>query len=280
MTWKKMNDFDQEMPFGMELYKGKGEKLKGFAVKFDPHFFQIKVKKSTAKYGSTLSQFMNAYGALIGINGGYFGFSSNGIMSVSLILDSFKLHSQNIVQINQNGNKFYPTRSAFGIFENDKPEIVWNLYSKETKKLYSIYKPVPNWKNSIFGDFEKTEPTWTPESAVGGGPVLVKKRKVKVCYKEEKFENAFPEHGRAPRSGIGFDAESNIYLILVDGYSAASRGLTLTEFANIFLDFNVIDAMNLDGGGSSQINFKSNILNTPADGRERKIVSALLILPK
>ena len=35
------------------------------------------------------------------------------------------------------------------------------------------------------------------------------------------------------------------------------------------------DAMNLDGGGSSELVLKGDIMNTPSDGQERPVASAL-----
>jgi exopolysaccharide biosynthesis protein len=40
-----------------------------------------------------------------------------------------------------------------------------------------------------------------------------------------------------------------------------------------------VDALNLDGGGSSEMVVKGKVVNRPSDGRERRITNAVLILP-
>ena len=41
-----------------------------------------------------------------------------------------------------------------------------------------------------------------------------------------------------------------------------------------------VDAMNLDGGGSSEMVINGKILNKPSDGRERSVGDAVVIVPK
>jgi exopolysaccharide biosynthesis protein len=45
------------------------------------------------------------------------------------------------------------------------------------------------------------------------------------------------------------------------------------------LDLGVIDAYNLDGGGSSAFVFDGRVLNRPSDGSERPVVNNIVIMP-
>src|SRR5690606_28751360 len=57
-----------------------------------------------------------------------------------------------------------------------------------------------------------------------------------------------------PRTGAGVTAEGELVLLLVDGrQDAISEGVTTTEMGEIFAEFGVVDAINLDGGGSSTL---------------------------
>ena len=68
---------------------------------------------------------------------------------------------------------------------------------------------------------------------------------------------------------------------VVDGRQAHSRGCTLQEWADILINqFGAVDAINLDGGGSTELIVKDSIVNSPSDGRERAVGSALMIIPK
>jgi exopolysaccharide biosynthesis protein len=53
----------------------------------------------------------------------------------------------------------------------------------------------------------------------------------------------------------------------------------MDEFARIMRDLGAVDALNLDGGGSSTMVVQGEVVNRPSDGRERSISSAILILP-
>ena len=87
--------------------------------------------------------------------------------------------------------------------------------------------------------------------------------------------------GRHPRTGIGVTGDGKLLLVVVDGRSRRSVGMTLRRFARTFLDLGAVEAVNLDGGGSSAMWIKGRgIVNSPSDpGGERPVVNAVMILP-
>ena len=87
-------------------------------------------------------------------------------------------------------------------------------------------------------------------------------------------------YGRAPRTAVGVTQKGNILFAVVDGRQSHSHGLTLTEFADLLVQFGVRDAINLDGGGSSEIYADGDVLNSPSDGSERAVGSALILQKK
>ena len=115
---------------------------------------------------------------------------------------------------------------------------------------------------------------------VGVGPRLVKNGQIYVTADEEYFP-ADIRVGRAPRSAFGVTKYGDYIFAVVDGRQAHSRGCTLQEWADILINqFGAVDAINLDGGGSTELIVKENIVNSPSDGSERPVGSALMILPK
>lgn len=117
-------------------------------------------------------------------------------------------------------------------------------------------------------------------NVIGAGPRLVKDGKVFVTAAEEKFPNDI-RNGRAPRSAVGVTIYGDYIFAVVDGRQAHSRGCTLEEWANILAKhFGAYNAINLDGGGSTELIVKDSLVNKPSDGRERQVASALVILPK
>lgn len=127
--------------------------------------------------------------------------------------------------------------------------------------------------------------SWLPsvgaiEQLVGGWPVILRDR---VTMVDEAATREFTAAGNAnvrhPRSFVGFDADtSHLYLIAVDGRSAASVGMTLVEAAEFLRAQGVAHALNLDGGGSTALILDGKVINTPSDrGGERAVANALLI---
>ena len=115
---------------------------------------------------------------------------------------------------------------------------------------------------------------------VGAGPRLVMGGQVYVTADEESFPNNISV-GRAPRAAFGVTMYGDYIFAVVDGRQAHSRGCTLQEWADILVNqFGAVDAINLDGGGSAELIVKGNIVNSPSDGKERPVASALMIVPK
>ena len=115
---------------------------------------------------------------------------------------------------------------------------------------------------------------------LGAGPRLVANGQISVTADAEEFPPDI-RVGRAPRSAVGVTKWGDYILAVVDGRQASSRGCTLQEWAEILLNkFGAVNAINLDGGGSSELVVKEKIVNNPSDGGERSVGSALAILPK
>ena len=115
---------------------------------------------------------------------------------------------------------------------------------------------------------------------IGAGPRLVMDGKVFVTADEEKFPKDI-RIGRAPRSAVGVNEYGDYIFAVVDGRQAHSKGCTLQEWAEILLnEFGAVNAINLDGGGSTELIVKDFLVNKPSDGHERLVASALAILPK
>lgn len=124
-------------------------------------------------------------------------------------------------------------------------------------------------------------PAWNDvEEAVGGGPRLVAGGVVRITGSEERFRKDVLE-GRAPRSAVGITRDNKLLLVAVDGRQPGySAGMTLHELALFLIDLGATDAMNLDGGGSTSFILDGEVVNSPSDGEERPVGSALLICQK
>ncbi|WP_227013944.1 phosphodiester glycosidase family protein [Paenibacillus psychroresistens] len=83
---------------------------------------------------------------------------------------------------------------------------------------------------------------------------------------------------KEPRTLIGHFSNGDLLFIVIDGRQKGSAGVTLEDAQDKLLEFNVKDAYNLDGGGSSAFYYNGKILNNPSDGSERVLVSNFLVM--
>lgn len=121
------------------------------------------------------------------------------------------------------------------------------------------------------------DPWWDGiADALGGGPVLVRAGAV-VSQAGEWFTSNQLD-ARHPRTAVGQLADGRILLVVADGRSARSWGLTISQLANEMLRLGAVEAMALDGGGSSTMAFDGAVLNRPSDGSERLVADSLQLL--
>lgn len=107
----------------------------------------------------------------------------------------------------------------------------------------------------------KTIPNWdNVKHIISGGPYLVKNGEVFVDMTEQKLDAI---GGKNPRTAIGYTQDGNFIMVAVDGREGASVGLTLKELAWFMKSIGCINAMNLDGGGSTVMYVNGRVVNMP-----------------
>jgi exopolysaccharide biosynthesis protein len=173
-------------------------------------------------------------GAVLAINGDYYGFRTTGIVIRNGVAFRDKGARQGIA--------FYTDGSA-------------KLYD-ETKTTAAELVAAGVWNTLSFGP-----------SLVEGGKVLSGIDEVEV---DTNFGNHSVQ-GNQPRTGVGLVGGNHLLFVVVDGRSTGySRGVTMTELAQIFVDRDASLAYNLDGGGSSAMVFNGKLVNNPlGKGQER-----------
>ena len=103
----------------------------------------------------------------------------------------------------------------------------------------------------------------TPEAveSVGGSPVLL--RDGRRVFDDVASSLVRQRH---PRTIVGRPASGDVLLVTVDGRQPGySDGMTLAEAADLMRSLGAVEALNLDGGGSSTFVAKGRVLNQPSD---------------
>ena len=121
------------------------------------------------------------------------------------------------------------------------------------------------------------QPDWSVVSdAIGGGPVLV--RDGAPVYRANEGFTTSQLAPRGPRTAVGQRADGGIILLTTDGRQPGfSVGMTNFELAQALVRYGAVRGMGLDGGGSSTLAFEGTVLNSPSDGRERPVATALML---
>ncbi|MGI8811506.1 MAG: phosphodiester glycosidase family protein [Pyrinomonadaceae bacterium] len=115
------------------------------------------------------------------------------------------------------------------------------------------------------------------EDAVAGVPRLIMNGRVDVTWQAEKSSQSFVET-RHPRTAVAKLNDGKFLMITVDGRSESSGGIGLYDLANLLLELGAVDAMNLDGGGSTTMYLDGKVVNHPSDKEgERKVSDALIV---
>lgn len=105
--------------------------------------------------------------------------------------------------------------------------------------------------------------------AISGGPALIHDGR-RAAYRSESV--------RHPRTALGWSREE-FFLVQVDGRQPSlSVGMTLPELTDYLLKLGCVEALNLDGGGSSTIWVDGHVMNNPCEGTERPTGSALVVV--
>ena len=128
---------------------------------------------------------------------------------------------------------------------------------------------------------EQAESWKQAANVIGGGPQLITNGGVEITNAAEKILPSFVSDYH-PRTAIAKLKSGQILLVTVDGRQPGeSIGMSLTMLANLLLEFGAVEAINLDGGGSTTMVIKNKVVNKPSDATgERPVSDAILVYPR
>lgn len=186
----------------------------------------------------------------------------------------------------QLGEEYVGTIETIGIgsSEADLSEDYIVLASNGTKTDWVKKNLKPGDKIKIKLDYSRPNIV----EAVGAYSYLVKDGK---ALTSQEMINAGASsslvNSRRSRTAVGITANNRVIAITSDGGTPSkgiSDGITLAEMAQVLKDLGAVQAVSLDGGGSTQMNVKLNgendlnIVNRPSDGSQRAITNGILFV--
>lgn len=115
--------------------------------------------------------------------------------------------------------------------------------------------------------------------AISGSHVLIKRGRleegISTCEQPQAYCGNL-----AARTSVGISANNYLIIVVVEGSASDPRAaMTLEELAKLHLELGSVDALAMDGGGSSTLVVDTGngpqILNNPSDGSERVVSNHL-----
>ena len=207
-------------------------------------------------------------GPLVVVNTSFFSFATH--QNLNLVMAEGRLLAYNQHAVAGKGKDTLTWRhalaSAIGIDRNRRADVAWTFTDSSRTTPLAIQRPLSGWRDSV-SLLTKTRlrsriksskvltgslRPWVMHTAVGGGPVLVQSGQRRVTNNEEwKFAGKAIDD-RHPRTAMGYTADGRLIILAVEGRNPGrAEGVTLTELADLLVQLGCIEALNLDGGGSS-----------------------------
>lgn len=297
--WINLDSLFQPLPASVHIYKST-DTLDG---KPNVMYYAIAdLKDENLKFTSdtsmnrrlTPSQFYKKNdNPLLVVNCSFFSFATN--RNLNVVVKDKKILSYNEHTIPGKGKDTLTYSHTFfgaiGISKKRNADVAW-VYSDSTKRfLYASQKTVHFFKDSLSGinlGYEKNEvkspahfSKWKMQTAIGGGPVLLQNGEIKISNNEEMKFSGKAINDHHPRTAIGYTKDNHLIILVCEGRSETAAGLTLNQEARILKDIGCVEALNLDGGGSSCMLINGRETNTPSSkGVQRQVPSVFLIFDK
>lgn len=289
--WSKAADLNANLPLGIEIYRGSGDGLVAYYAKLNtiknPNL-DWNVEAYLSGGGRTPTQYVASAlkKAYVAVNGGFFD-HGNAKQSLSLIVQNGSVMTVGATEVARNSRIYYPTRGAFGQDINGVTSAVWPYPVGSSNTLYAYPQASPNDASKPpqpqpSASFPAGARIWQAKKAIGAGPLLIKngvKVQQEVAELIDSTSGINPDTA-GPRTAVAKLADGSIVLMVLDGRSTLSRGVTTTELRDILFKLGATEALNLDGGGSTTMVVNGVVLNHPSDGTQRYMPSVVMFQDK
>ena len=296
MRWVNVDSLFGPLPASVQVFRSvdslDGSPFIGYYVKA-----RLKDRKLAFTVDTTLGRrltpaayFERNNQPLVVVNCTFFNFDKN--QNLNLVIRDGNIVGYNNHSIPMRGKDTFqyrhPLASALGITKKRKADVAWTLTDTSRSFAYaSQLAPVKPIRDSVmrpsFTDlqtgyrlhYEK----WKMKTAIGGGPVLVQEGRVKITNNEELKFAGKAIGDKHPRTCIGYTTDGYLIIMAIQGrFPGIAEGATLEQGARILVGIGCVEALNLDGGGSSCLLINGKETIQPSDkGGQRPVPAVFLI---
>lgn len=173
-------------------------------------------------------------------------------------------------------------KKAGGLKGTTQLDVAYTFTDSLLNKVYFQSTPMIPFRDTIaklplsHPRLKEVKP-WNVNWAVGGGPVLIRDQQIIISNEEEKKFAGKGISDKHPRTAMGYTKEGNLIIIAIQGrMKGIAVGSTLPETAALLLELGCVEALNLDGGGSSCLLVNGKETIKPSDPTGERPVPAVL----
>jgi len=278
IVWKELNWNQYD---GIKVLEGRNSSLPinawaAIVNNKDPNINIDVIASDDLDRKETLSHFSKNNKAKVIVNGGYFLMNKNPTEHVGLLYVNNHTISPALKSLIRNDKRYFTARGALGFFDNGDIDIAW--VTSRNDSLFYFPEPVKNSPDNPATSFDFTKSLyWDADDAVHAGPVLIHNGEIRITVNEEVFFGSSVSKIH-PRTAAGYRKNGDLVLLIVDGRQLNSRGVDLMELAIIMRDLDCVEAINLDGGGSSAMVVDGKLINRPSGtSSQREVMSAIAV---
>ncbi len=189
------------------------------------------------------------YGALGGINGGFFG-ETRGAQkeAIGLLVTDGVVQASGQRRLSRGGAPHRYARCVLGVASDGRPHIGWATGKRASRPVLTEYAdPVDAPKGR----------TWPVESAVACGPRLICRGRTRVTDRDERLASP----GKLYRTFVGYTVEGgqprHLLLCVATAMEFEDAAAFIDAYCRQYHHVACYDAMCLDGGSSSQLVYRS-----------------------
>jgi hypothetical protein len=256
------------LPSGIEIYEGSRQSplLKIYYVDADLNNPDLCIRPYISSTNYSVDNFNDIVGAYASVNGGFFG----GNVSYSTVVYPSEVKAANVSSVSRNSKTYPVIRSMFSMKTDRTFSVDWIYHFGNTiEDIYKFSSPLPYTNNDLNPQpvplKSNGEKLNNLLSGIGGAPVLIKDGKINISYNEEiMWGSGVGYDNRDPRTAVGYKSNKHVIMLVADGRGSTSEGVSLIELAQIMNDIGCYEAINLDGGGSTQLAIGKSYVNSPA----------------
>ena len=278
LEWHAVDSLNAKLPETIRVYSGRREAmpLRAWYVKIQESapLVETRVLQSddSSDNRETVSSFAADPTICIAVNGGYFSMDRTPAQHGGLLVTEGVVRAPATRKVVRDSVDYEVARAAIGFTREGRVQLRWATTRNDT--VFSWRSP-PSHRPGFPApplDYTRSE-RWDVLHALSAGPMLLVDGKLRVAVDEEVFFGSSIPNTH-PRTAAGRTVDGALILLVVDGRQPESRGVNLRELAEIMRDLGAVQALNLDGGGSTSLVVDGVLLNRPAGGTaERQVMS-------